>query len=64
MLLSTSCAMLYESMRIMEAGQIRPWASLGSIAVWVVLLFITGRFKRLPDPVLLLLSAGISQALI
>ncbi|MDR3138864.1 MAG: chromate transporter [Treponema sp.] len=64
MLLSTSCAMLYESMRIMEAGQIRPWASLGGIAGWVILLFITGRFKHLPDPVLLLLSAGISLALI
>jgi chromate transporter len=64
MLLSTSCAILYESIRIMGAGHIRPWVSLGGIVGWVVLLFIIGRFKHLPDPVLLLLSTCISLALI
>jgi chromate transporter len=63
MLLSTSCAMLYESIKIMAAGQIHPWLSLGGIIGWVVLLFFVGRFKHIPDPVLLLISACISTAL-
>lgn len=64
MLLSTSCSMLCESIRIMAAARIHPRLSLGCLIGWVVLLFIAGRFKRLPDPVLLLLSAGVSLALV
>jgi hypothetical protein len=56
--------MLCESIRIMGAARIHPWLSLGGVAGWVVLLFTAGRFKRLPDPVLLLLSAAVSLALV
>ncbi|MDR2746107.1 MAG: chromate transporter [Treponema sp.] len=65
MLLSTACSMLCESIRIMAAGQIHPWISLAGIVGWVVLLFIAAtRFSHVPDPVLLLLSACVSLALI
>jgi chromate transporter len=64
MLLSTSCSMLCEGIRIMTAGRIPPWFSLAGILGWVVLLFIINRFRRLPDPLLLLFSAGVSLALI
>jgi chromate transporter len=68
MLLSTSCAILYESIWIMAAGQfgqaghIHPWLSLGALTGWVALLRIVSRLKRVPDPVLLLFSACVSMA--
>jgi chromate transporter len=64
MLLSTSCAMLCESLRITASGGIHPWLSLAGLAGWIVLLFILSRFRGVPDPALLLLSACVSLALL
>jgi chromate transporter len=64
LLISTSCSMLCEGIRIMTAGRVHPWLSLGGIIGWVVLLFIINRLRHFPDPVLLLFSAGVSLALI
>jgi hypothetical protein len=64
MLLSSSCSILYECLRIMTDRHIHPWLSLGSVIGWVVLLFLVARFKRVPDPALLLLSACVSLVLV
>jgi chromate transporter len=62
MLLSTSCSILYESLRIMGPGPY-PWLSLGALAGWIGILFCITRRRHIPDVVLLLLSAGVSLIL-
>jgi chromate transporter len=57
MLLSTSCSILCESLRILGPGRY-PWLSLGALAGWIGILFLGTRRRRVPDVVLVLLSAG------
>jgi chromate transporter len=62
MLLSTSCSILYEGLKILGAGP-RPRLSLGIMAGWTAVLFVITRRRHIPGVLLLLLSAGLGLLL-